>query len=136
MALLSFRGISTPSLTAQGEQRRSSYFNIRRGDPLEGEAEALVRKAVELAKGGDRQMLKFLLSTLLPRSRLITIDLPRMVSAKDTVEALARITRAVSEGMISPAEAAALAALINSFSNASASQPPSRDLTPRLTDYL
>jgi len=33
MALLSFRGISTPSLTAQGEQRRSSYFNIRRGDP-------------------------------------------------------------------------------------------------------
>jgi hypothetical protein len=34
MALLSFRGISTPSLTAQGEQRRSSYFNIRRGDPL------------------------------------------------------------------------------------------------------
>jgi hypothetical protein len=33
MALLSFRGIITPSLTAQGEQRRSSYFNIRRGDP-------------------------------------------------------------------------------------------------------
>ncbi len=27
MALLSFRGISTPSLQAQGEQRRSSYFN-------------------------------------------------------------------------------------------------------------
>jgi hypothetical protein len=27
MALLSFRGISTPSLRAQGEQRRSSYFN-------------------------------------------------------------------------------------------------------------
>jgi hypothetical protein len=34
MALLSFRGISTPSLLAQGEQRRSSYFNIRRGNPL------------------------------------------------------------------------------------------------------
>jgi hypothetical protein len=42
---------------------------------LEGEAEALVRKAVELAKGGDRQMLKVLLGTLLPRGRLITIDL-------------------------------------------------------------
>jgi len=27
MALLSFRGISTPSLPAQGEQRRSSFFN-------------------------------------------------------------------------------------------------------------
>jgi hypothetical protein len=32
MALLSFRGISTPSLPAQGEQRRSSYFNIPRGN--------------------------------------------------------------------------------------------------------
>jgi hypothetical protein len=31
-ALLSFRGISTPSLPAQGEQRRSSYFNIPRGN--------------------------------------------------------------------------------------------------------
>jgi uncharacterized protein (DUF2461 family) len=30
MALLSFRGISTPSLPAQGEQRRSSFFNIHR----------------------------------------------------------------------------------------------------------
>src|SRR5271169_1425086 len=33
MALLSFRGISTPSLPAQGEQRRSSNFNIQRGNP-------------------------------------------------------------------------------------------------------
>jgi hypothetical protein len=33
MALLSFRGISTPSLPAQGEQRRSFYFNIRRDIP-------------------------------------------------------------------------------------------------------
>jgi hypothetical protein len=35
MALLSFRGISTPSLPAQGGQRRFSYFNIQRGNPLE-----------------------------------------------------------------------------------------------------
>jgi hypothetical protein len=34
MALLSFRGISTPSLPAQGEQRRFSYFNIQRGNAL------------------------------------------------------------------------------------------------------
>jgi hypothetical protein len=30
MALLSFRGFDTPSLPAQGEQRRFSYFNIER----------------------------------------------------------------------------------------------------------
>jgi hypothetical protein len=33
MALLSFGGISTPSLPAQGEQRRSSNFNIQLGNP-------------------------------------------------------------------------------------------------------
>jgi hypothetical protein len=39
MALLSFRGISTPSLPAQGEQRRFSYFNIQRGNPAVGNQE-------------------------------------------------------------------------------------------------
>ena len=33
MALLSFRGISTPSVYAEGEQRRSSFFNIGRDIP-------------------------------------------------------------------------------------------------------
>jgi hypothetical protein len=33
MALLFSRGISTPSLKAQGEQRRSSLFNIPRDNP-------------------------------------------------------------------------------------------------------
>jgi hypothetical protein len=31
--LLSFRGFDTPSLPAQGEQRRSTYFNIGRDIP-------------------------------------------------------------------------------------------------------
>jgi len=34
MALLSFRGFDTPSLPAQGEQRRSFYFNIDRDNSL------------------------------------------------------------------------------------------------------
>src|SRR6266702_4410321 len=33
MAFLYFRGFDTPSLPAQGEQRRSSFFNIRRDIP-------------------------------------------------------------------------------------------------------
>src|SRR5450755_953875 len=33
MALISFRGISTPSLPAQGEKRRFFYFNIQRDNP-------------------------------------------------------------------------------------------------------
>jgi len=46
MALLSFRGISTPSLPAQGEQRRSFYFNIRRDIPNEPRCSLLRGAAV------------------------------------------------------------------------------------------
>ena len=44
MALLSFRGISTPSLPAQGGQRRFSYFNIQRGNP---DADGSIDKATD-----------------------------------------------------------------------------------------
>ena len=60
---------------------------------LEGEAEELVRKAVELAKAGDVAMLKFLLDRLLPRERLIKLDLPGMEFADDAVEALGAIVQ-------------------------------------------
>ena len=84
---------------------------------LEGEAEELVRKAVELAKAGDVAMLKFLLGRLLPRERLIKLDLPRMEFADDAVEALG-IMCDVSEGRMTPSEGAAVAPLINFYTRA------------------
>ena len=85
---------------------------------LEGEAEQLVRKAIEIAKAGDVVMLKFLLSRILPRERLIEFKLPRMDFADDVVEALGSIMRAVSDGRISPSEGAALAALTDAYARA------------------
>ena len=85
---------------------------------LDGETEALVRKAVELAKAGDAAMLKFLLGRILPRERLMKFALPRMEFADDAVEALGFITHAVSEGMISVSEGAALATLVSSYTAA------------------
>jgi len=85
---------------------------------LEGEVEELVRKAVELAKAGDVVMLKFLLGRILPRERLVKLDLPSMDFADDAVEALGYIMRAVSEGTISPSEGAAVAPLIDSYARA------------------
>jgi len=85
---------------------------------LEGEVEGLVRKAVELAKAGDVAMLKFLLGRILPRERLVKLDLPSMDFADDAVEALGCIMRAVSEGTISPSEGAAVAPLIDSYARA------------------
>jgi hypothetical protein len=50
MALLSFRGISTPSLQAQGEQRRFSYFNIGRDNskPRGKKPKSLTAKAAKI----------------------------------------------------------------------------------------
>jgi hypothetical protein len=85
---------------------------------LEGEAEELMRKAIERAMAGDAMMLKFLLGRILPRERLIKLDLPRMDFADDAVEALGHIMQAVSEGKISPSEGASLASLVNSYTQA------------------
>jgi hypothetical protein len=85
---------------------------------LDGEADELVRRAVELAKAGDVVMLKFLLGRILPRDRLIKLELPQVDFADDAVEALAQIMRAVSEGQISPSEGAALATLVKSTTDA------------------
>ena len=85
---------------------------------LDGEAEELVHKAVELAKAGDVPMLKFLLSRILPRERPIKLDLPPMNFADDAVAALGAIIGAVGDGRISPSEGAALASMIDAYTRA------------------
>ena len=58
MALLSSRGISTPSLQAQGEQRRFFYFNNDRDIPLrkvrKGLAEPIYERLILKAIGVNR----------------------------------------------------------------------------------
>src|SRR5215475_6828592 len=76
---------------------------------LRGEETELVRKAIELAKGGDVQMLKFLLDRILPKERSIQVDVPHMVAASDAVEALRAIIESVSTGQIAPHEGVSLA---------------------------
>jgi hypothetical protein len=85
---------------------------------LAGEEQDLVRRAIELAKAGDTQMLKFLLNRILPRERAVKVNLPKMEYADDAVEALGSIAQAVSEGQISPGEGVALAAIVNSYARA------------------
>src|SRR5271166_4892353 len=72
---------------------------------LSDEKDELLRKAIELAKAGDVQMLKFLLERTLPRERLIKLDLPPKYLSDAAVDALRHIMSAVAEGLISPREA-------------------------------
>jgi hypothetical protein len=71
-----------------------------------------VRKAIELAKAGDTQMLRFLLDRILPKDRSVHIELPAMDRSSDAADLLATIIDAVAAGHIAPSEAAAMTSLV------------------------
>jgi hypothetical protein len=84
---------------------------------LDGEAEGLTRKAIELAKAGDMQALRLCLDRIAParKDRYVPIDLPRLDSAADAVKASAVIVAALSAGELTPGEAAELGKLVASY---------------------
>lgn len=85
---------------------------------LAGEKTELVRKAIELAKAGDVQMLKFLLDRLLPKDRLIKIDMPQFDFADEAIDQMAAISEAVAKGQITPSEGAAISKMVSDRSTA------------------
>jgi len=81
---------------------------------LDGEAERLTRKAVEMALAGDTVALRLCLDRLLPalRERPVSVDLPAVASPKDAVAASAALIAAAASGEIAPGEARELGRLI------------------------
>ena len=71
---------------------------------LEGEAEAIARKAIELAKNGDTVALRLVLERVVPvrRGKPICFDLPRIETAGDVSTALGRILAATAQGKFLP----------------------------------
>ena len=84
---------------------------------LDGEAEALTRKAIELAKAGDMAALRLCLDRLAPprKDRLVMFELPTITSAADAVKASAALVTAVAIGDLTPAEAGELGKLIEAY---------------------
>ena len=81
---------------------------------LDGEAEALTRKAIELALDGDILALKICLDRILPprRERAVTLNLPTLRTPGDAGEASAAILGAVTKGEITLGEATELVGLV------------------------
>ena len=98
---------------------------------LAGEAEALTRKAVELALGGDPAALRLCLDRLIAphRERLVAFALPRMREPADLAAAVEAMYAAVAQGVLAPAEAAELAKVVDTFAKAI----EMRDFNSRLT---
>jgi hypothetical protein len=81
---------------------------------LEGESEAITRKAIELAKDGDITAIRLILERILPprKDTPVSFELNHAKSAEDISEAMAAILRAVSMAELTPHEAQAIASLI------------------------
>jgi hypothetical protein len=84
---------------------------------LDGEAEALTRKVVELAKEGNPVALRLCLERLLPprKDRHVNFTLPRIKGAQDLVKALGAILEAVARGEITPGEGQTLTGMLDGY---------------------
>jgi hypothetical protein len=82
---------------------------------IDGQGEALGAKAVEKALAGDPNMLRALLSTLVPtrRERTVEFELPKIESAADSVKASSAVLSACAAGELSPREASEIMGLIS-----------------------
>ena len=83
---------------------------------LEGEADALTRKAIEMAKEGDGPALRMCLDRLAPprKDAPVCFDLPSIKTIADAVEASSALLSAVAAGDVTPDEAARVMSLLTS----------------------
>ena len=84
---------------------------------LDGEAEALTRKAIDMALAGDTVALKLCIDRIFPvrRDRPVTFALPPITSARDAADISAAVMAAVSNGDITLSEASEIGKLIDSY---------------------
>ncbi len=71
---------------------------------LDGEAEALTRKVVELALAGDMAALRLCLERIAPprRNAPVAFELPPITGAADAAQAVAAVLAAVAAGDLTP----------------------------------
>jgi Family of unknown function (DUF5681) len=84
---------------------------------LDGEAQALTRKAIELALEGNTMALRMCLDRIGPprRERAVPIKLPPVRDSADLAGTMTAIIAAAGEGAISPDEGGRLARLVEIF---------------------
>jgi hypothetical protein len=84
---------------------------------LDGEAENITRKAVEMALSGDTTAMRLVLERICSprRDRPVTFALPKLEIAADAVKATAAIAAAVATGDLTPTEAGELSKLVDGF---------------------
>ena len=108
-----------------GRQRGSrNRTTILMQSLLAANAEAIARKAIDLAKDGDIAAIRICMERLAPtrKSEPVELDLPPLGTAADTVDAAATIVAAVAAGELTPSEAADIAKVVDIYVRALATQ--------------
>ncbi len=83
-------------------------------------AEAMVKKMIEAASGGDRVAARLVLGRIwsAPKGRSVPIDLPEIVTPADLVRAHAAVMTAIGDETITPQDGAAIAAVLETHRRA------------------
>jgi hypothetical protein len=87
---------------------------------LDGEGEALTRKAIDMALTGDTVALRLCLERLAPprKDAPVLFDLPPMQGAASSASAMGAILASVASGDLTPSEANGLAGLVEGYRKA------------------
>jgi hypothetical protein len=87
---------------------------------LEGEAEALTRKAIDMALAGDSVALRLCLDRIAPprKDGPVRFDLPPMESAASASAAMGAVLSNVASGELTPGEGSAIAGLVEGYRKA------------------
>ncbi|WEJ31994.1 DUF5681 domain-containing protein [Devosia sp. SD17-2] len=85
---------------------------------LDGDAEAITKKAIALAKKGDSTALRLCIERIIParRGRPMSLpDMPKLTSVGDVPGVVAFIMQSVAEGDITADEAGDLTAIVDRY---------------------
>lgn len=84
---------------------------------LEGQAQALTQKAIDMALAGDMAALRLCIDRILPprKDRPVTFALPPIASAQDAARVTSAILAAVAAGEITPADAGEISKLVEAY---------------------
>ena len=87
---------------------------------LDGETEALTRKAIELAMEGDTVALRLCLERVIParKDRPVKFDIPDMANGNEVAAAIQNVIKQVAAGEITPSEAQSVAAVVEGWRKA------------------
>lgn len=84
---------------------------------LEGEAEAIGRKAIELAKAGDMTAIRLVLERIVPprKDAPVQLEIPAMQSAHDAAIVQGAVVQAVGRGEVTPSEGHAVCTMLEQY---------------------